>query len=191
MTRCFVAIELPAEVKGELARVESEFKKVRMDFLRWVRPDAIHLTLKFLGEVPDARVPELVRAMGSAVKWAAPFALELGGPGVFPGLRQPRVFWVGVEGDVDRLKALQSSVDTAFGGLGFEKEDREFAAHLTLARVQDAASSQQRQALGEMVSRSRIQARCRFVVSEISLIKSELKPTGAVYTRLTAVPIVG
>ena len=189
--RCFVAIELPLQVKTELARIQQQYRKAGMGFLRWVSPNSIHLTLKFLGELPEESVAGIMKAIDEAVRGVAPFELELNGLGVFPLTRAPRVFWAGIGGDVDSLKNLQANVDVALGLLGYEEESREFTAHLTLARVRDDATPQERQALGELVAASRLASRAYFTAVETCLMRSELKPTGPVYTRLAATPLVG
>lgn len=188
LIRCFVAIELPAAVKAELSALQQQFKAARMDFARWVNPESIHLTLKFLGEVPQERVPEMVKAIEEAVDGIKPFSLELNGLGVFPNARQPRVFWVGVGGDLERLKTLQGNADVTLGALGFEEEQREFTAHLTLARMRDDAAPDQKRAFGELVGRTSFESRHRFTVHGVNLMRSQLKPTGAVYTALAVVP---
>jgi|YNPNPStandDraft_1061719.scaffolds.fasta_scaffold81528_2 2'-5' RNA ligase len=189
LIRCFVAIELPDPVKAELAGIQAKFKAARMDFLRWVEPSGIHLTLKFLGEVPQERVPEMVKAIQESVKDIRPFTLQLDQVGVFPSPRQPRVFWVGVGGDITALRTLQENVDVAFNILDFPREGREFKAHLTLARVRDDATPHQRQMLGEMVTRTRLESVSRFSVGGVNLMRSQLMPKGAVYTCLATVPL--
>jgi len=189
LIRCFVAIELPDPVKAELAGIQAKFKSARMDFLRWVEPSGIHLTLKFLGEVPHERVPEMVKAIQESVKDIRPFTLQLDQVGVFPNPRQPRVLWVGVGGDIAALRTLQENVDVAFDILDFPREGREFKAHLTLARVRDDATPHQRQMLGEMVTCTRLESVSRFTVGGVSLMRSQLMPKGAVYTCLAMAPL--
>ncbi len=189
LIRCFVAIELPDPVKAELAGIQAKFKSARMDFLRWVEPSGIHLTLKFLGEVPHERVPEMVKAIQESVKDIRPFTLQLDQVGVFPNPRQPRVLWVGVGGDIAALRTLQENVDVAFDILDFPREGREFKAHLTLARVRDDATPHQRQMLGEMVACTRLESVSRFTVGGVSLMRSQLMPKGAVYTCLAMAPL--
>jgi len=191
LVRCFVAIELPEPVKTELAGIQAKFKVARMDFLRWVEPSGIHLTLKFLGEVSQERLPELVKAVEESVRGIQPFMLQLDQVGVFPNPRQPRVLWVGVGGETQVLKTLQGNVDVAFGMLDFPEEGREFKAHLTLARVRDDATSGQRQALGDMVMHTRLESASQFAVKGVNLMRSQLSPKGAVYTCLAAVPLAG
>jgi 2'-5' RNA ligase len=186
-----VAIELPPPVKAELAGIQSKFKAARMDFLRWVAPDSIHLTLKFLGEVPGERLPELTTAVSEATKGAAPFTLKLDQVGVFPNARMPRVLWVGVGGETAALKSLQKNVDTAYGALDFPAEGREFTAHLTLARVRDEATPAQRQSLGEMAMKMRQESASQFRVAGINLMRSQLMPGGAIYTALATAGFTG
>ncbi|MEW6142717.1 MAG: RNA 2',3'-cyclic phosphodiesterase [Chloroflexota bacterium] len=189
LIRCFVAIELPEPVKAEMAGIQAKFKAARMDFLRWVGPSGIHLTLKFLGEVSHERVPEMVKAIEESVQGIQPFTLQLDQVGVFPNPRQPRVLWVGVGGEFSVLKTLQENVDVAFSMLGFPEEGREFKAHLTLARVRDDATPGQRQSLGDMVARTRLESASRFTVGGVNLMRSQLTPKGAIYTCLAMAPL--
>jgi len=190
MARCFIAVELPEEVKVELRAIQEQIKKACTALFRWVNPDGIHLTLKFLGEVPEETIAELKRAIEEAVGGVPPFELELDGLGVFPGLRSPRVLWVGLGGNVEALKILQQNIDVSFELLGFGQENREFTAHLTLARVRDDVTAMQRQSVGTFVLDAKPVANLRFAIRNISLMRSHLMPTGAVYARLASVPLV-
>jgi 2'-5' RNA ligase len=129
--RIFVALDIPAEVRTRLTEYMEGARALAPD-ARWARVEGLHVTLKFVGEISDARVPEMKNALAS-VK-AAPFAVRFGGVGFFPNARGARVFWAGVEGG-DELSRLASAVDAALAKLGIAREEKPFHPHLTLARA--------------------------------------------------------
>jgi 2'-5' RNA ligase len=121
--RSFIAIELSEEAKKGLARLRRELERDEHKFVKWVDPGGIHLTLKFLGNIPSKRVTEITEAMEEAAQGISPFHLEISGLGAFPSLRQARVFWVGIGGELDKLSRLQQNIDSALAVLGFTKEE--------------------------------------------------------------------
>lgn len=184
--RLFVACELPDDVREALARVQDDLRPLSPPALRWVRPEGIHLTLKFLGAVSRNRLDQLVEALERAVD---PFELtvqpaELGG---FGGARL-RVIWVGLEGELEALAALAGSVDGAMAGLGFPKETRPFRSHLTLARVQERATAEERRRVANLVQRYRLPSLPSMLLARVDLMQSTLGRGGAVYRRLASVP---
>lgn len=184
--RLFVAIDLPAEVRQALLRVQDDLRRAGADRLRWVRPEGVHLTLKFLGEVAAERVDAVEAALRSAIE---PFELRLrlATLGGFGGVRL-RVVWVGLEGDVEPLAALAEQIERALTPLGFPRERRPFAAHLTLARVPDATPRDERERLASLLRRTSPSPMPSMVATEVSLMRSVLGQGGAVYTRLAAFP---
>lgn len=187
--RSFIAIELPDEVKVSLAGLQAEFKLAGHSFVKWVATEGIHITLKFLGNIPSGKVSEIVRAMERAAQGFLPFRLEVHGLGAFPNLKQPKVLWVGVGGQVDQLVSLQQRIDQALVPLGFSPESRPFAPHLTLARLREGALPPERRSFGELVQKTTFEAKLKVEVSSISLMRSQLLPTGAVYSRLAEVKL--
>jgi len=185
--RSFVAIELPEEARKGLARLRDELERDEHRFVKWVDPGAIHLTLKFLGNIPSKRVTEVTGAMEEATQGTSPLHLQISGLGVFPGLKQVRVLWVGIGGEVDKLSKLQRNIDSALAGLGFPKEERPFAPHLTLARIRQGASPSERRSFGELVDSTIFEEKYPVEVETVNLMKSQLTPAGAIYTRLSAV----
>jgi len=143
-----------------------------------VKPDSIHLTLKFLGEIDDGKVREAGLALEKAPAGIGPFMLEIEGVGAFPNVRNPRVVWVGIKPS-QGLCALQRAVETNLQSIGFEAEERPFTPHLTLCRIKSPADGK---ALGRLITETRPEARAAFTVSSFAFMKSVLKPTGAVYT---------
>jgi 2'-5' RNA ligase len=185
--RSFIAIELPEEAKEGLARLRRELERDEHKFIKWVDPGAIHLTLKFLGNIPSKRVGEITEAIEKAAQGVSPFYLEISGLGAFPSLRQARVFWVGVGGEVDKLSRLQQNIDSALAVLGFAREERSFAPHLTLARIREGVSAPERRSFGELVGSTIFEDKYYVKVEGISLMRSQLTPAGAIYTCLSVV----
>lgn len=182
--RCFIAIHLPAEVRAELASIEDSMKAGRHPFIKWVEPDSMHLTLKFLGNAAVDCVPRIVEAMSRVAGACAPFSLRLGGTGAFPGWQRPQVVWVGVEGDLDRLKALQRDLEAAVSPLGFPTESRPFNAHLTLGRLREAVTTDDRRRFARFAQGVEGTAGLAFQVADIRLIRSQLTRGGPIYTDL-------
>jgi 2'-5' RNA ligase len=185
--RSFIAIELPEEVREGLARLRSELERDEHRFVKWVDPGGIHLTLKFLGNIPFKQVTEITKAIEEAAQGISPFHLEISGIGAFPNLKQVRVLWVGISGEVDKLSMLQQNMDSALAALGFAKEERSFVPHLTLARIRQGASPSERRSFGDLVGSTIFEDKYHIKVNAISLMKSQLTPAGAIYTRLSVV----
>jgi 2'-5' RNA ligase len=185
--RSFIAIELSEEAKKGLARLRKELERDEHKFVKWVDPGGIHLTLKFLGNIPAKRVTEITEAMEKAAQGISPFHLEISGLGAFPNLRQARVFWVGIGGEMDKLSGLQQNIDSALAALGFAKEERPFVPHLTLARIREGASPPERRSFGELVGSTIFEDKYHVEVEAIRLMRSQLMPAGAIYTCLSVV----
>ena len=149
--RCFIAIELPEEIKAGLSRLQAKLKPSQFP-VKWVNPYSIHLTLKFLGNVNADMTGQITEAMAEATPGVSPFQLEIKSLGVFPNPRRVQVIWVGVSGEVDKLLQLQKGIESALAKLGFAPEARAFTPHLTLGRVRDQASAEEQQKLGELVA---------------------------------------
>ncbi|MFC1927395.1 RNA 2',3'-cyclic phosphodiesterase [Chloroflexota bacterium] len=185
--RSFVAIELPEEAKKGLVSLRRELERDEQRFVKWVDPGGIHLTLKFLGNIPSKRVPEITEAMKKAAQGLSPFLLEISGLGAFPSLKQVRVAWVGVGGELEKLSILQQNIDSALAARGFAREDRSFVPHLTVARVREGASASERGRFGELVGSATFEGKYHVEVEAIKLMRSQLTPTGAIYTCLSVV----
>ena len=187
MIRTFIAIELPDEIRHALAEVQ---KHLRRDVagVRWLEPGSIHLTLKFLGSIPAEQIQPVAAAALGAVQNEPPLSLGVSGLGAFPNPRRPRVIWVGIEGDVARLGRLQLRLEEVLEPLGFLREERGFRPHLTLGRVKDPRRPPDlTRPLADVTL-----PRCNsFDVREILLYKSDLRPTGAIYTKLQHLPFAG
>ncbi len=158
-------------------------------FVKWVDPGGIHLTLKFLGNIPSKQITEITEAIGKAGQGISRFHLEISGLGAFPSLKQARVLWVGIGGEVDRLSMLQQNIESTLTALGFAKEERSFVPHLTLARIRQGASPLERRGFGELVDATSFEDKYHVEVEAISLMRSQLTPAGAIYTRLMTVAL--
>lgn len=190
MLRAFIAIKLSDELKGHIAEVQAELKRraFGLDGLGWVRPEGLHLTLRFLGDIAEEQVEPLKALLREVAVGIKPFALEARGIGVFPNPRAPRVIWLGLQGtpeSMDALRRMQTGIEAGVAGLGFAPESRRFTAHLTLARVRDRHSGA---ALAKVLEANRDRAVGSFIAASVGLVRSELRPTGAVYTTLVEVP---
>ena len=183
--RLFVACELSEEIRAALARLQADLRRHRLDNLRWVRPQGIHLTLKFLGETPAQKVAAIEAALAAASTGVGPFALSLGEVGTFGDRRGPRVIWVDVSGELETLAGLQKRVETAMGGLGFTPEQRPFSPHLTLARVPPEHVASLGPRIQEAIAGVQV-AKVAQTVTEVSLMRSILQPGGAVYQKVAA-----
>ncbi len=181
--RVFVAVELPDAVKAQFADLVSAIDALEVKGVQTVRPDGIHLTLKFLGDVNAGLIPGIESAMDRVAAGAEPLDLSLGDAGVFPNTSTARVLWVGVEGNLERLGRLQQRVELSLADLGFGPERRRFNPHITAGRIRDRASRSGRRRVTEALF-SHEYARPAIRVESISLIQSILRPGGALYERL-------
>jgi len=188
--RSFIAIELPREVKQGLGMLVERLRGGGYPVVKWVEPEGIHLTLKFLGDIASDKLPEIIRATGEAAQGISPFAVEISGLGTFPSWQQPRVVWLGVKGEANQLADLQKNIDAALAPLGFPPESRSFTPHLTLARVRERAKAGERQEFGNWLRSTKFDSRLDFTVNAISLMKSELTLQGAIYTRLACIDLI-
>jgi 2'-5' RNA ligase len=189
--RSFIAIELPQEIKTGLNRLQAELKLPQHTFVKCVAPEGIHLTLKFLGNISPQKVAEITGVMEQASLGVSPFQLQITEVGAFPTMRQPRVLWVGIKGELDKLTGWQKRIDDGLVPLGFAKETRPFTPHLTLARVRDGCSPGDRRSLGELVMKTPVEFNYALAVNSLNLMKSQLLPGGAVYSRLAEVKLKG
>lgn len=178
--RLFIAIELPDSIKQGIAKVQDELRAAGA-IAGWTRPEGIHLTLKFLGEVPEEKASEVMAALTGAVRGSEKLNLEVAGAGAFPNVKVPRVLWIGVTGDIEKLAILQAKVGDAMERLGFEREARTFSPHLTLARVKFPRPRDNWQRKIDSIREVKLGA---FEAGHVSLMKSELRREGAVYTEV-------
>lgn len=183
--RAFIAIELPDGLRQAVARVQERLKGAGAG-ANWTRPEGIHLTLKFLGEVHDEKAQEILQALGVAARGTGSLTLAVEGAGAFPNVKAPRVLWLGVTGDIGKLAKLQAAVEDAMERLGFEREDRKFSPHLTLARIKFLKPRDNWPKIIEGVRDAKLGG---FDAGHVSLMKSELRHEGAVYTEVGRVEL--
>jgi len=182
LIRAFIAVELPGELKQELAALETQLKKNSPPVVKWVDPESIHITLKFLGETSDAVIDELLLAMEESVAGVSPFKLEVGKIGAFPAVDRPQVIWVGISGDMEKLAQLQKNLEQNTEQLGFKRESRPFSPHLTLGRVREGARVKEIQRIGKLLNETPFTAKHNIEAHEINLLKSQLTQAGAIHT---------
>jgi 2'-5' RNA ligase len=186
--RSFIAIELPKELKQELAQLETQLKVDRQPWVKWVRPDSIHLTLKFLGNIAVDTTTAITEAIEASVRGIKPFRLKVKELGVFANLKRVQVAWVGISGEVDKLTQLQKHLESNLSPLGFAPESRSFIPHLTLARLSERASLSERESFGKLIASTKFGVG-DIKVKDISLMKSQLTRAGAIYTRISLVSL--
>ena len=184
--RLFVALNLPVEERNRLYRAVTPLRRADLP-MRWMEPDALHLTLKFLGEVADARVPAIESLLARVAVRHVPFRLELSGVGAFPAVRDPRVVWMGGNA-APELLALQRDVEREFVPLGFEPETRPFSPHLTIGRARRWAKAGDFRDFARMAESVKYEA--VVAIESLDLMRSTLSPAGARYERLAA-PALG
>lgn len=178
--RTFIAIEIPEAIKQEMKTIQDRLKRSGVD-AGWTRPEGIHLTLKFLGEVEESKVPEISAALTGAVQGTKGFRLDVAGVGAFPNPKNARVVWIGVSEEIDAFTKLQKAVEEAITRLGFKREDRAFTPHLTLGRIKFIRSRDTWLKALEEIKGIKLSV---FDVHAVSLMKSELKPSGAIYAEI-------
>jgi RNA 2',3'-cyclic 3'-phosphodiesterase len=177
--RCFIAIEIPSEIKSAFIDLQNDLRNAGAD-VAWTNPDNVHLTLKFLGEIDKKLASEVEQVCLETIADMPPFKLSINGTGFFPNARHPRVLWVGLSGEVERLERLQEQLDERLAGIGFDNEEKDFQPHLTVGRIRSNKN------LRELLARSDgyTLPALSFVVQEIVLMKSDLLPSGACHTEL-------
>ncbi|MFA5367257.1 MAG: RNA 2',3'-cyclic phosphodiesterase [Dehalococcoidia bacterium] len=189
--RSFIALELPSDVKETVALIIKRLRPAQHRYVKWVAPESTHLTIKFLGNIFPGQIAQITDIMKTAAAKVPPLELRLGGLGMFPNEHRPRVIWVALEGKTDPLAAMQREIEKALEPMGFAPENRAFTPHLTLGRVRDNASTDERKEIAAVVKDKKIDYESIFTLRELSLMKSTLTPTGAIYNRLDSAPFLG
>jgi len=154
--------------------------------MRWVKPENIHITLKFLGDIHPEMIQPIANCMDRCGKEHHSVQLFSKGIGVFPGLKRPRVLWAGINGETNALRAIQEQLDEHLGSIGVPKENRPFKGHLTIGRFKGSPDSKK---LVSVIKEFSIFETKSFSAETLSLYKSDLTPSGAVYTQIAAAPL--
>lgn len=182
--RAFIAIELNPEIKAVLNSFENEIKPKGPPGLRWVKPDQLHLTLKFLGDITPAQVNQLSQVITKVVINNLSFTLQITGAGAFPNWRNPRTLWIGINKS-DALTSLFKQLDAEIATLGFSVEGKPFSPHLTLCRVSDYVDPLKVHPLQKEFDAIPITSLPEWKVNEVVFFKSRLQPGGSVYTPIS------
>ncbi len=177
--RTFICLELPEDIQTAIDKIVARPLKQTGVKCSWVKPGNIHLTLKFLGDVSQSSLPKIAEALKEVVIGHQANTLSLSQIGTFGG-RNPRVVWVGLDGELGPLQELAKSVDKAMGECGFEREKRRFSPHLTIARIRKSKNTDK---LLEKIKEIDL-PKISFILDTLILMKSELSPSGSIYTPL-------
>ncbi|HUE98912.1 MAG TPA: RNA 2',3'-cyclic phosphodiesterase [Anaerolineales bacterium] len=185
LLRAFIAVEIPREIREAICKATAPLQEGIGSLVRWVPMENMHLTLKFLGDISPANVEMLSQMLHAEADLIHCFDLHLGGLGAFPSLRRPRVIYIGIQAPA-ALEALQRGIESAARRLGYGSEERGFSPHLTIGRVKHAlrVTATEQQSIRRALEGTRIDAAGTARVDSVHLYKSDLKPTGSVYTRL-------
>jgi 2'-5' RNA ligase len=187
LIRSFLAIELPRPILGKIEEAQENLKSTHAD-VRWVSPEKIHLTLKFFGYIEESRIEPIFKSIEEPVRDTLPFTVKVRGIGGFPTLRNPRVVWMGLEDGKESLLSFQKELEERLQKIGFEPEDRPFQPHLTLGRMK---SSRGKEELVKGMEKYREEEFGVFQVERVALFKSDLRPTGPIYTLLKIMRLGG
>ena len=182
--RTFICIEIPPSIKARIGDLQSALR-LRDGAISWVRPANIHLTIKFLGDVAASRMPGLQAAAERACASVPAFDLRVNGSGCFPSANNPRVLWIGLDPIPDELRRLQSNVEIELERAGFAREAKPFSPHLTIGRVRDATKSK---TAVEQLLVTGFEA-AEFRVSQVIVMRSELHPSGSIYSPLAQISL--
>lgn len=177
--RLFIAVDLNSQNKDALTGLQARLKKADAD-VKWVAPENIHLTLKFLGQVQEEKAPKIISGIKESIAGFKPFSLEIVSLGAFPSLKYPRVIWAGIEKGKENLEKLAERIETAMLKLGFPEEKRGFSSHLTLGRVRSAKNKDR---LCRQISLASFPALPQDIAS-VNLYQSRLTPQGPIYEKL-------
>jgi len=184
--RAFIALKLPEQLTSLLNSTQQKLMGYGFK-IRWVRPENIHLTIKFLGDIQLSDIDRISAVLSESARNFQPFSFYAKGLGVFPGIRRPRVIWVGLAGEVDQIIGFQRHIDQSLSAIGYPKEKRPFQGHLTLGRFKGAVHSGK---LAEALNHQSGFVSDTVTIESVILFKSDLKPSGAVYSELASIPLV-
>lgn len=188
LLRAFIAVEIPPHIQQAIHKATSNLRSELGAAIRWVSPENIHLTLKFLGDISPAQVDALTQMLRAQADSVPAFDVEVGGLGSFPDVKRARVLWVGLHAPAE-LAALSRGIESACARLGYESEKRGFSPHLTIGRARQDASAADTQKIRRALEAATIDSLGAVRVDSVHLFKSDLKRSGAVYTKLFSAPL--
>jgi 2'-5' RNA ligase len=188
LLRAFIAVEIPLNIRQAVCKAIAALQKETHLLVRWVPMENMHLTLKFLGDVSPSNVEMLTQMIGAEADLFNCFEFGLSGLGSFPNLKRPRVIYIGIQSPAV-LDALQRGIDSASRRLGYESEERGFSPHLTIGRVKQNITATEQQTIRRALEGTKIDSLGTARVASVHLYKSDLRPTGSVYTRLYSAPL--
>jgi 2'-5' RNA ligase len=187
--RTFIAIDLPPSIQESIEKQTARLRQtLGDDAIRWVIPHNMHLTLKFLGNIPLSHLEFLKRMLSQAGDATPQFDLQISGIGSFPNSKRPRVLWVGIHAPAS-LASLQKTIEEGANRLGYEKEERPYSPHLTLGRVRQGLDAKEIQKISSALSTIQLGKIGTARVDSIHLYKSDLNSEGSVYTKLFSTPL--
>lgn len=177
--RTFICFEVPSDILEKLENLQLRLRPYGPT-VKWTRPEGIHLTLKFLGDVEEDKIEAIANALKVVGQEFEPISLRVSGTGVFPGYRKPRVFWVGVQDPTGQLENLQKRIETELVALGYPQSEKRYSPHLTIGRLKKLRD------LTELLKEFKASSMDmgEFTAKEIVVMKSNLFQTGAIYTPL-------
>ena len=183
--RSFIALDLPEDLKKGLQKLQDTVRK-HADCIRWVKPDNIHLTLKFLGDIVESQVGPIGRILENMTSGMAPFKLQVKGFGAFPNARNPKVIWMGMDDNQQRLVLFQEKLEETLAAIGFTPEKRDYSPHLTLGRVKDSRGKRD---IEQIIEKYKNEDLGYFTADTIIFFQSDLQPSGPVYSSLKTIQL--
>jgi len=187
LIRSFLAIELPKPILRKIEEVQGDLRLTHAD-VRWVNPEKIHLTLKFFGNIEESRIDSIFKSIEEPIRNTFPFSIKVRGVGAFPQMKNPRVIWMGLVNGREVLISLQKQIEAQLEKIGFQPEDRSFHPHLTLGRMK---SSRGKDELVERMEKHKEEEFGDLPVEKVVLFKSDLRPSGPIYTPLGDIKLGG
>lgn len=186
--RTFLAIDLPKGILNQIGSLQYRLRSSLEGMIRWTKPDRMHLTIKFFGNLSEADIKNLSHILEKQVKGIKPFSLKVETIGVFPSLSRPRVLWLGIVNDDGKLVTIQNDIENELASNGFPKEERPYRPHLTLGRMK---TERRIEGLDRTIEENKSFSAGDFEAKGLSLYRSDLQPGGPVYTRLGYFPFSG
>lgn len=186
--RAFIAVEIPADIRQAIGDATAGVRSAIGPLVRWVPVNNMHLTLKFLGDVAPSSVEMLSQMLRAEAELIPCFDIHLGRVGAFPSLRRPRVIFIGIQAPA-ALAALQHGIEAGARRLGYELEERDYSPHLTMGRVKQSITALEQQLIRRALEETTIDSPGTARVDSVHLYRSDLKPSGSVYTRLYSAPL--